>query len=53
MNKASREILDDDKPKYSKSVWVELRNEEGDIIWLNRETGETSLNKPSDLQSSA
>jgi hypothetical protein len=47
LNKPTKEIIEDDKPVYGgRSIWVELKNEEGDIVWLNRETGETSLKKP-------
>ena len=46
MNTDAKNFLDQDKPKYSKSVWVELKNEEGDIVWLNWETGQTALKKP-------
>ena len=38
--------IEEDKPVYVKSLWVELKNEEGDIIYLNRDTGETSLKNP-------
>lgn len=37
------ELIEEDKPKYVKSVWVEIQNEEGDIVYLNWETGETSI----------
>ena len=42
----SEQFLDNDKPTYTSSVWVEMINEEGDKIYLNRLTGETALKNP-------
>lgn len=40
------DFLDGDKPAYSNSVWVEIINEEGDKVYLNRVTGEVALKMP-------
>jgi uncharacterized iron-regulated membrane protein len=46
--KDAASFLDDDKPAYSNSVWVEIINEEGDKVYLNRVTGEVALKMPNE-----
>jgi len=42
----SEEFLSNDKAAYSSSVWVEIINQEGDKVFLNRITGEIAIDKP-------